>query len=26
LRIERQGGNWIVVTSLGVIANGPAPH
>jgi hypothetical protein len=26
LRIERQGGNWVVVTSLGIIASGPAPY
>jgi hypothetical protein len=26
LRIERQGGEWVVVTSLGVIAGGAAPH
>ncbi len=26
LRIERRNGNWFVVTSLGVIAGGPAPH
>ena len=25
LRIERQGGDWVVVTSLGVIASGQAP-
>jgi tetrahydromethanopterin S-methyltransferase subunit G len=26
LRIEKQGGNWVVLTSLGVIASGPAPY
>jgi hypothetical protein len=26
LRIERRGGNWAVVTSLGVIASAPAPR
>ncbi len=26
LRIERRGGNWVVLTSLGVIAGGPAPY
>ena len=26
LRIERQGGNWVVLTSLGIIASGPAPY
>ena len=26
LRIERQGGDWVVVTTLGVIAGGPAPR
>jgi hypothetical protein len=26
LRLERRGGNWFVVTSLGVIAGGPAPQ
>ena len=26
LRIERRGGNWVVVTTLGVIAGGPAPR
>ena len=26
LRIERRGEDWIVLTSLGVIASGPAPH
>ena len=26
LRIERRGDDWIVLTSLGVIASGPAPH
>jgi Transglycosylase SLT domain len=26
LRIERRGGNWVVVTSLGVISSGPAPR
>ena len=26
LRIERRGGDWVVVTSLGVIASGPVPH
>jgi len=25
LRIERRGGDWFVVTSLGVIASGPSP-
>lgn len=25
LRVERRGGNWVVLTSLGVIAGGPAP-
>ena len=26
LRIERQGGDWVVVTTLGVIAGGPGPY
>ena len=26
LRIERRGGDWVVLTSLGVIARGPAPY
>ena len=26
LRIERRGDEWFVLTSLGVIASGPAPH
>jgi Transglycosylase SLT domain len=26
LRIEKQGGNWVVVTSLGIIASGPAQY
>ena len=26
LRIERRGGEWFVLTSLGVIASGPAPY
>jgi hypothetical protein len=26
LRIERRGGDWFVLTSLGVIAKGPAPY
>jgi hypothetical protein len=26
LRIEKQGGDWVVVTSLGIIASHPAPY
>ena len=26
LRIERRGGDWFVVTSLGTIGGGPAPY
>ena len=26
LRIERRGGDWFVVTSLGTIGEGPAPY